>query len=275
MSKRKFKRKRRPPASAQGSIKLQSGTVTIRPGAIWLDHHDKKLVVFSDEMILNQLRRDGRKIEVSFDNLCDVDLRELSTFMSKTASLLYSGLTVATRNERSIEAACGHLLMNTFNSFGAATAILRMGYVLQPGIIIRSMIESVSTVHHLLQNPSDFKSYVNGTLRSPKTLAAAKKAIPPMGELYGYFSKNFAHIGELHKSITPVSEFNEKHSALEVNLNFLRMAAWLLYVTVELLFNELLEEPRYWYPVPNGYRYDPSSQEREWMANYFKIPNVV
>ena len=75
-------RELRPPASSQGSIKLQSCTVTSRPGAIWLDHHDKKLVVFSEEMILNQLRRDGPKIEVSFDYLCDVDLRELSTFMT-------------------------------------------------------------------------------------------------------------------------------------------------------------------------------------------------
>jgi len=225
-------------------------------------------------MLLNQLRRDGPKIETSFDRLCDGDLRELSAFLSKTSGLLYSGLKIALRHNQKLRVACAQLLLNGASSFVAATAILRMGYVLQPGIIIRSILESVSTVLHLLQHPRDLSAYENHTLQSPKTIAAAKTALPPFGVLYGHFSDNFAHIGHLHKSINPVVEFKERHEALEVNLGSLRIAGWLLYVTSELLFNELVGEPRYWYPVQNGYAYNPSPDEREWMSTFFRHAGV-
>ncbi|MBU0620928.1 MAG: hypothetical protein KJ795_03675 [Gammaproteobacteria bacterium] len=239
-----------------------------------LDHQEKLLVVFTEDMLLNQLRRDGPKIEASFDRLCEKDLIELSAFLSRTCSLLYTGLKVAMRREDELRIACAQLLLNSSNSFGVAVAVLRMGYVLQPGIVIRSMLEAVSTSLHLLQKPGDLQSYQNHTLQSPKTMAAAKKALPPFGQLYGYFSDNFAHIGQLHKSVTPVREYTERHAALDVNLGFLRIAAWLLYVSAELAFNDLLDQPRYWQPVESGYKYDPSNAERDWMKSYFNLADV-
>jgi coenzyme F420-reducing hydrogenase delta subunit len=239
--------------------------------AYLFDHQDKQLVIFTTDMLVNQLRRESPRIEASFDRLCDEDLHELSAFLSKSVSLLYSGLRDAQRYDMKLKAACAQLLMNVSNSFTASVALLRMGYVLQPGIIIRSMLEGVSTVLHLLQRPSDLTAYESGTLKSPKTINAAKKALPQFGILYSYFSDNFAHIGHLHKSLAPISEFTERHKALEVNLNFLRIATWLLYVTTELLFNELVERPRYWHPASNGYSFDPSVEEREWMVSYFRM----
>lgn len=244
------------------------------PAAVLLDEEDKQLVIFTADMLINQLRREGPKIEMSFDKLCDHDLLELSELFSKTSGLLYTGLKVALRHDQRLMAACAQLLINASNSFGAAIALLRVGYVLQPGIIIRSLLEAVSTVLHLLQYPHDLKSYEQHTLQSPKTIAAAKKALPPFGQLYGYFSDNFAHIGQLHKSITRLSEYKNRDPALEVNLSFFRIAAWLLYVTTELLCNELIEEPRYWYPVANGYVYNPSHEEREWMSEFFRLSDL-
>jgi hypothetical protein len=242
---------------------------------VLLDREKKQIVIFTTDILINQLRRDGPKIEASFDKLCDEDIKELSALLSQSSGLLYSGLKVALRYDQNLRAACAQLLINASSSFGAATAILRMGYVLQPCIIIRSMLESISTVLHLLQYPKDLVAYEKHTLQSPKTIAAAKKVLPPFGELYGHFSKNFTHIGHLHKSITPVTEFHEKHDALVVNLDSLRIAAWLLYVTTELLFNEFVPEPRYWYPVKNGYVYNPASKERDWMSVFFRSQNTA
>lgn len=267
MAKRRSKKKQRPD-TAEASRPKPKAAAAISPGAMRLDHHDKQLVIFTDDMLLNQLRRDGPRIEASFDKLCEQDLRQLSQLLSTTLGLLFSGLRVALRHDQELKAACGQLLLNAANSFGAATALLRMGYVLQPGIVIRSMLEAVATTLHLLQRPGDLAAYESHQLRSPKTLAAAKRALPPFGQLYGYFSDNFTHIGRLHKSVTPVAEFNERHPALDVNLSFLRIIAWLLYVTTELLFNELLDAPRYWHPVVGGYAYDPSAAERVWMASF-------
>lgn len=149
-----------------------------------------------------------------------------------------------------------------------------MGYVLQPGIIIRSLLEAVSTSLHLIQYPKDLPVYQSHKLKSPRTIGSAKKAIPLFGPLYAHFSDNFAHIGQLHKSITPVSVYTKRLEALDVNLSSLRVAAWLLYVTAELAFNELLEQPRYWHRTEQGYEFDPSEEEKEWMKSFFEMDAV-
>jgi hypothetical protein len=244
----------------------------VRVTSALIDHEAKKLFVFTDDMLINQLRRDGPRIEASFDRLCADDLTELSALLSRANGLFFSGLSVGLKKQDDLRVACAQLLMNAANSFAAAVAVLRMGYVLQPGIIIRSLLEAVSTALHLMQNPKDLAAYESHALKSPKTIAAAKKALPPFGLLYANFSDNFAHIGHLHKSITPIREYTEKHEALQVNLGSLRIAAWLLYVTAELVFNDLLEQPRYWHPAEQGYKYDPSENEKVWMKNFFNSP---
>ena len=241
---------------------------TLRPSAILHDHVNHKLFIFTEDMLVNQLRREGPKIESSFDRLCSEDLAEISRLLSKSSSLLFSGSRIAATRDDSLQLSCAKLLLNASHSFGAATALLRMGYLLQPGIIIRSMLESISTVLHLIQRPDDLKKFQSVNLPSPSTIALAKKAIPNFGQLYGYFSESFAHIGHLHHSLDKHGEYSERHNGLETNLSFLRLTSWLLYVTTELLFNDLLDEPRYWKVEPNGYRYDPSDTEREWMHKY-------
>lgn len=249
------------------------GTVEpiVRVASAMIDPEAKKLYLFTDDMLINQLRREGPRIEASFDALCANDLAELSSLCSKANGLFFSGMAVGTKQEDDLRVACSQLLMNAANSFAAAVAVLRMGYVLQPGIILRSLLEAVSTSLHLLLNPMDLHAYNSHTLQSPKTIAAAKKVLPPFGVLYGNFSDNFAHIGHLHKSITPVREYTERHEALNVNLSMLRIAAWLLYVTAELVFNELVASPRYWHPVEQGYAYAPSEDEKAWMQGFFQF----
>lgn len=243
--------------------------VVIRPSTVFLDHEDQQILVFTADMLLNQLRRDSPKIEETFDNLCEADLLDLSNLMSKTSGLLGMGIKVASRHDQKLEKSCALLLLNASSSLVGAIALLRMGYVLQPGILIRSILEAVSTVLHLVQHPGDFKAFEMGKLQSTKTITAAKRAIPMFGNLYGRFSEDFVHISHLHQTVNPVSPYTERHEALEANLTFTRISSWLLYVTAELLFNELEPEPRYWKPEERGYVFNPSPEEREWMTTFF------
>lgn len=232
-----------------------------------------KIVVFTENMLLNQLRRDGPKIEASFDRLCEDDLIQLSALFSKTNGLIYSGLTIASREEDELRIACAQLLMNASNSFGAAVAVLRMGYVLQPGIILRSLLEAVSTALYLIQNPNHLPSYQNHTLQSQKLSQSPKKAVPPLGSLYGHFSDNFAHIGRLHKSITPVNEYSEENDALTVNLS--SFASQLgCYMLRRNCYLTNFEVPRYWQAVKQGYMYNPSEEEKAWMKSYFQMEKL-
>jgi hypothetical protein len=249
----------------------ETGEIFLRPSSILVDPAKRRVFVFTDDILLNQLRRDGPKIEESFDQLCSDDLGELSTLHSKASALIYSGLRFASLDDDGVRLACAHLLLNASNSFASAVALLRMGYVLQPGIILRSFLEAISTSLHLLQRPADLAAYESHKLQSPKTIATAKNVLPPFGSMYGHFSENFAHIGRLHKSITRLGVYSERDDALTVNLSALRMACWLLYVTAELAFNALVEQPRYWYPTNQGYRYDPSEDEKAWMTTFFQM----
>jgi len=132
--------KKRKRAKQGPNARPSNGQAIVRVGSVLLDREARKIVVFTENMLLNQLRRDGPKIEASFDRLCENDLIQLSALLSKTNGLVYSGLTVASREEDELRIACAQLLMNASNSFGAAVAVLRMGYVLQPGIILRSLL---------------------------------------------------------------------------------------------------------------------------------------
>ncbi|MCA1790958.1 MAG: hypothetical protein LC667_14210 [Thioalkalivibrio sp.] len=244
------------------------------PALLLFDVEARERIVISSDILINQLRREGPKIEASFDSACAQDLRELSDLVSTSLGFIFSGLRFSAREGYELGSAAGQLLMNASNTLAAATAVLRMGYVLQPGILIRSFLEAISTVLHLLRVPQDLKAYQEHTLQSPRTIAAAKQVLPPFGLLYGYFSDNFAHIGKLHKSITRVAEFKRGDEALEVNLGFLRLATWLLYVTTELLYHKLFAEPRYWRRGDEGYLYDPSEEERMWLDGFFRLPEL-
>jgi len=128
--------------------------VLVRAASAFIPEGEKKkIIIFTDDMLINQLRRDGPKIEESFDRLCANELSELSELLSKTNGLIYSGLSIGVQKEDELRSACAQLLLNGTNSFAAATAILRMGYVLQPGIIVRAILETVSTSLHLMQYP--------------------------------------------------------------------------------------------------------------------------
>jgi hypothetical protein len=221
--------------------------------------------VVKNEVLTNQLRRDALKIGSSFDALCDSDLQELSKCFAASMSVTMAGLMWATKREQKLEMACAELLLNASHSFTAAVLLLRSGFYLQPGILIRSLLESFSTVFHLVQTPDDIERYRTGNLPSTKTIAAAKRALPVFGQLYGYFSDNFAHIGQLHRGMNPLTEFKVRGDELVANLGFLRLAVWLLYVTAEFAFNEVVPDPRYWKPVTDGFEYAPSDAEREWM----------
>lgn len=239
--------------------------------SIHIDNENKRIVFFTENILINQLRRDGPKIEKSFDKLCQEELVQLSSLISLTSGLVYSGLATSKRNNDEVREACAMLIINATNSFSAAVAVLRMGYILQPGVILRSLLEALSTSIHLLQKPEDLATYNEDKLSSTKTIAAAKRALPPFGQLYGHFSENFVHIERLHKTLNPIREYSTGNEALESNLSSLRIAAWLLYVTAELAFNDLIQEPRYWQRVEHGYTYNPSETERNWMTKFFEL----
>lgn len=256
--------------SEESSKKMHAINGLLRAEALIVDQNNKKLIVVTKDVLTNQLKRDTPQIAASFDALCGADIEELSEVLAQALSVVVAGMMLSKDSGAKRKNSCGQLLINASNSFTAATQLLRSGYVLQPGIVIRSILESISTVLHLIDRPEDFSKYVSGELQSTKTIAAAKKAIPFFGILYKNFSENFAHIGEFHREIQQVKKYEAQNEALTLNLSFLRLTVWLIYLTAELLFNELVSKPRYWHREANGFVYNPSEDELNWMKNFLE-----
>jgi len=236
-----------------------------------VDHEGKRNLLFTKNILTNQLRRDSAVIARSFDNLYSKDLDSLCAVFSEGIGILYAAIAIQTEKSRPVQAGTV-LLTNAFNTFVGAVTLLRSGLILQGEILIPSILESISTVIHLLERPNDCDDYDNGTLKSSATLAAARKAIPTFGHMFGFYSDHFVHIGGPHKAWNPVAPFKERSVAVDITLQFLRMSVWLLYVTIELLLHNHIRGPRYWRKVQQGFEFHPSDAERDRMNDFLGIP---
>jgi len=213
---------------------------------ITIDNEKQWFITYTDDMLINQIKRDSVKIASSFDKLCDSHLQEISRLASVVLMVIHRGIIKASRENDELRLACLEMLTNAANSYVAAATLLRNGYRLQPGILIRSIFETISTVLHLFISPDELKDFREGRLQSSKTILVAKDVLPPFGVLYGYFSQQFAHVGTLHQSLQPLTSYDKFDDALETNILFLRLTSWLLYVTTELVCYEVVGTPRYW-----------------------------
>ena len=226
------------------------------------DIEEKKRYVVTDNMLENQIKTMAPKIAESFDLHFTDDLQAISQEISRASSIIFIAIQGGALKMpwRSV---CMQILQNAISTVVAAAAILRMGHRLQPGILIRNVFESISVILAMIQDVKYYDLYKQEKLDSPATLKIAKKAYPFIGEVYGRFSEDFAHIGSLHGAIQQLSVFTKDEEAVKVNIMFLRMTANLLYITTELLLFDYVLKPRYWERIDRGqYRYNPSDEER-------------
>lgn len=244
---------------------------------VTIDEGKKSFIIYTDDMLINQIKRDSIKTAVSFDKLCDCQLQEISRLISIVLMVTNRGIVKANQENDELRLTCLEILVNAVNSFVAATTLLRNGYRLQPGILIRNILEAISTVLHLFVRPNDLKNFHEGRLQSSKTIPTAKKVLPPFGATYGFFSQQFAHIGTLHQRPQPLTLYHKIDVALEINISFLRLTSWLLYVTSELICYEIVGSVRYWHYIGKNehgsmYAYNPSDDERKWQEDYLGVP---
>ncbi|PKM26747.1 MAG: hypothetical protein CVV09_05100 [Gammaproteobacteria bacterium HGW-Gammaproteobacteria-13] len=245
--------------------------------AVVFDSINRRLIEIRTTVLINQITRDAEKIAKSFDDLHSGDLKVISTEFAHCFALLTSGTIKATQENDELRIACSELLSNCLNSIAAATYLARGGFVLQPGAVIRSCLESMAVVLHLIQFQSDLEAHRAHKFDSTRAVASARRVFPPFGQFYGLLSKEFTHIGKLYKQITPIREYTESYEPLALNLQFITSSVWMCYVTCELAFLDVVAQPRYWTELPvessdqTNYCYNPSIDEKAWMADFFDI----
>jgi hypothetical protein len=244
-------------------------TIPHNISSVVIDPERKQLALVGGKFLINQFKRDGPKIEASFDNCCSADLDALSELLSETAGLLLAGLSKVTAKSDVLRFQCAELMINSLNTFSAAVQTLRSGYFMAPGILARNIVETIAVVVHLMTTPGDLAKFQLGNFSSPKALSAAKKMIPEFGHWYGFLTEQFSHIGKLHHTIQPIKLYDGMSEPLKLNLALLRVSLWLSYITAELLFIDCIAEPRYWRRIGDDqYKYVPSDRERDWQKRF-------
>jgi hypothetical protein len=240
----------------------------------FVDEQRKTVVFVSNDVLLKSLQRDSPAIAQHFDTTFEPELKLFNEEFCKIVAILFR----ATRLDDSIQPpelrnAMLFLLWNATQSLVAAIELLRRGFTLQPGILIRALIEQLTTVCHLGLHRDALKALQSGKLSSTDTLGAAKKIIPMFGHLYGLFSNTFAHVSHLHLSLNLVAPYKRDDRALLANLTFIRFALWTTYVVTELACFPHVAQPRYWKrgaQTPEGtqYPFEPSEAEQRWMRTF-------
>lgn len=236
-----------------------------------IDPENKQIRVYTNDMLIKRLHRESNKIAKSFDNFCKVDLVEISRLFSEAVYLIGNGNKRYVGQNYETKISCGKLLINAMNTIQASVELLRSGYILQPGMLLRSVIETVSTISYFMIEPEGYKKYVEGKLDVNKTIKYGKQVIPPLGNIHSFLSNNFVHISSLHGDFNIVTEYKEMTEPLSINLSMIKTAIWLIFIISELVYYDYVDKHLYWERLEgNGYKFELTGEIKEWMKDFFE-----
>ncbi len=234
--------------------------------SIAIDKERQRTVFVTKDILINQLHRDGPMIARSFDALAKKDLEEISAVIADAITLIYRHISP---EDDDYMATCAALLSSAISTFMASVEVARHGYRRPYGAICRPVVETLSTILQIATEPDALSKFHDGKLQSTKSIAAAKKVLPPFGMLYGLLSNQFVHISKAHATFEATIKYTEKDQAFAFVISNLRVNAWLIYVVSELVFHSDVARPRYWKNLGSGmFAYDPSESERDWLSGF-------
>ncbi len=228
--------------------------------------HDQngKNIVFKNGFLINQLRRDAPRIAGSFDRLCESDLAIMDRYASECFAIVYTGLDMAEGDHEDWRVSSGHLLLNALGTWLAAADLLRDGFILQPGVLVRNLLENLTAVLCILMDTEHWKAFKRDALKPENNLSTANRVLPIFGQLYGVFSGTFAHVRKLYAQLHPIIEYTSRdYEPLDTNIGFLRLALWFTSVVSEIVFYDI-SRARYWRSLGYGaYEYVHTDAGRE------------
>jgi hypothetical protein len=226
--------------------KKQSYPPFEKVGGAYIDHEIKRFVIITKDVLLNQLQRDCPKIAISFDEFLKDDLEKVSELVASTFTILMPHILGRDLSDEARSATCARLLNTAMTTFIGCIHLARGGFRLQYATLSRSVIETICTVLHLMVSPNALRDFHARKLKSSKSINVAKQVIPIFGNIWGLLSNQFVHITTLHSKLEPLTSYKDGDEDLAfIRLN-IKTLAWLLFVSTELTFVEMVARPRYW-----------------------------
>ena len=235
--------------------------------AIIVDKLSKKVMFVTNDVLTNQLYRDGPRIAASFDELARGAIRECSEVMSMAQAMLIKHLPKI--ENKGSEATCARLLHSAAHSYVAAIEVARKGYPRELGALMRLIVETIATVLAIaIDGGPTLQKFHKGKLETTKCIGVAKKALPFIGQLNGELSNNFVHIGALQDSADGATPYTKGDQRLDFVITTMKLMVMLLDIVTEVIFATDIEKHRYWKREGEGWTFEPNKETREWMEKF-------
>ncbi len=237
-----------------------------------IDDENNQIRFYSKDMLLKRIKKDSPKVSRSFDRICHNEIHEISDLFSRISFLASNGYYIAEKVKDDMRITSSQLIINALSTIQAALETLRLGYILQPGILLRSVIETISTVAYFIIVPEGFSIYSDGKLDANKTIKYGKQVVPDLGSFHGILSNHYVHINEIHTQLSGLTEFNEMTDDLKINLGLIKATIWSLFVATEFAFCSYFSGINYWRIISeNEIMYQESEDAKKWKSDFFKI----
>jgi hypothetical protein len=237
----------------------------------------RESILVGKDFLLNQVRFADLRNAERFDKVFEKDLLAISEEHARLETVLLGGFDALRQSPVYVSECCAALLIlsNASQSIVAAVQLLRHGYLLQAGVLLRTVAEGISTAIFIHNQPKCFNNLQNGKLGSQQTLGKAKRFIPQLGQLYGMLSSEFAHIGKPHRSPQPLPPHEDTNETWRLFLSLTRFTLNTCYVAAEAIAFKTVAKPRYWHRVAVGeLKFDPSQEEQEWQRKFCGFDQV-
>jgi hypothetical protein len=229
----------------------------------------EKIFIYSGPMLMNRVEREACVAAESFDAITGHAVEHLEQMYFRSAVLLHKVHQAPLEEPYKT---VGVVLTNALKSLTAAFALLRTGWRLQPYSCLRNGIEATSVVIHLVANPGDLRKFKDGKLDVPKTLRAAKMAIPPIGRLYGMLTEEFVHLGKPFWHLQRGNTYTNAEWEMWQCLASVSFFSFIVFIVCELAFYRQLSEHHCWLLQGDGNLKQTWSPEiRKWRSEFVTI----
>ncbi len=228
-----------------------------------------KLLFFTNDMLVNQLQREGPKVARSFDLLAKQDIIECSHIFARCQARITLHLVQA--GDPEFETTVARLLFSSLNAYAASLEVARHGYPRQYGASARLIVETLAVVLDISTVPESLDKFHNGKLNSTKSFSAAKKCLPMIGQMYGQLSNDFVHVGLGHTILEGPKSYKRGDESLGFITMMMRGLIVLIDVVADLIFGGDAGTPLYWKPEGEGWSFDPDPRIQSWMENALKL----
>jgi hypothetical protein len=234
--------------------------------SIRFDDANKRAIIVTKDILVNQISRDGPIIAKSFDRLAKGHIRAISAVIADSMTLIFQHMATDTEDYKPT---CSRLLSSALSAFMASIEVARHGFRRPYGAMARNVVEALATVLSIVIEPRALVEFHAGKLQSTRSISIAKRAIPTFGQHYGLLSEHFVHINRAHAGLEPIVRYEEGEEPFSFIISTLRANAWLIYVVAELVFHDEILSPRYWRYLGQGaFAYNPSEAERAWQQEF-------